>query len=57
MYALDIETAPTHKFKQDGCAALEPYRVLTGEAEITAFSVWGPEGLVCSHHYKLRLSL
>ena len=52
MYALDIETAPTDKFKKEGCAALEPYRVSTGEAEITALSIWGPEGLVCSLHYK-----
>lgn len=53
MYALDIETAPTKKFSKEGCAALEPYRVLSGEAEITALSIWGPEGLVCSLHYKL----
>jgi len=49
MYSLDIETAPIQA--TDKPFALEPYRVLTGESEITAVSAWGPKGLVaCLNH-------
>lgn len=53
MYGLDIETTPKEKFKKEGASALEPYRVFSDEAEISALSVWGPSGLEVCIHYKM----
>jgi len=51
IYSLDIETAPMEP--TDKPYALEPYRITSGQAEITAVSVWGPEGLVACLNYKI----
>lgn len=50
IYSLDIETAPMEP--TDKPYALEPYRITSGQAEITAISVWGPKGLVACLSYE-----
>lgn len=50
LFSLDIETAPTTP--TDLPFALEPYRVLSGQAEITSVALHGPNDFSFQAHYK-----